>query len=834
MQALQVALLPLALCIVSNLSYAHDPDATSPSPPELQLAKPNGPSPQSTEVAESYAHIPLAFEENHGQAPADTRYLARGSGYQVHIASNALAVAVTTLHGKAPKTPAAIARMRLVGASAKAEAEGEGLLPSKSNYFIGPDPRTALTDVSNYSRVRFKDVYPGIDVVYYGAGGNLEYDLAARAGADLSRVRLSVSGTDRLSVDENGDVRVPLGSAEAILHRPTVYQDQDGARQSVAARYVLLPHNQVAIRLGAYDRSRSITIDPVLSYSTFLGGSNTDYANGIAVDSAGSAYVVGSAGSTNFPLLSNYQGLKKGSSTVNLAFITKFNTTGTGLVYSTFLGDSGTSAINQGFAIAVDGSGNAYVTGKTQGTAFPTTAGAYQTTSPGGANNSFVAKLGPAGNTLVYGTYLTGVLTASIAIDGSGNAYVTGQAGSAFTTTSGAFQTAFHAPNNSAFVVKLNATATTALYATYIGGSGNSAGYGIAVDTSGNAYVGGSTGATDFPVLNAFQSAAPGPGAGFVTKLNAAGSGLAYSTYLGGSSGDAVYAIAVDASGSAYVTGKTTSTNFPVTASAFQKTKGGASYNGLPNGFVTKLSSSGNTLIYSSFLGGNGSASNQSSYGDWGYAIAVDNGGAAYISGQVGSVSGFPLVGDLNPGLPEVAQGFFMAKVSAIGDALLYSTHIGWGIVGTPFGIAVDSGNNAYGVTTANHNANYSSSFLISSGAYQSAAPSGDLYDGIVTKLNTGPSFTATLSASSTSLISGQSVTVTATVAGGSGTPTGTVVIYDGQSQLAQLPLSNGTSSSSFTLPVGIHNLAAVYRNNGSEGVSPHTYVAVNPPTSCN
>jgi hypothetical protein len=496
------------------------------------------------------------------------------------------------------------------------------------------------------------------------------------------------------TIDAERNLVLHTSGGDVVEHAPVVYQEVNGQRQTVAGRFVLGGNHQVGFQVGRYDHSKPLVIDPVLSYSTFLGGkandrgsaiavdssgnayitgytnssnfptkgpfqpssgggadvfvtklnatgtalvystyvggSNNDIGNAIAVDSAGNAYVTGSTASANFPTMSPLQAHLKGSED---AFLLKLNPAGTALAYSTFLGGSG---LDVAYGIAVDGSGDAYVTGTTGSTDFPTTPGAYQTTNPGPTFvEAFVAHVNATGSSLVYATYLGGDFGAhgtSIAVDGSGNAYVTGNTSSTNFATAGAYQTVY----GDAFVAKLNAAGTALVYATYLGGSGDDRGLGIAVDGAGNAYVTGVTASTNFPTLNAYQPVYGGNGDAFVTEFNASGSALLYSTYLGGNGSDDSPgnggAIAVDASGNIYVTGSTSSTNFP-TLNAFQPTYGGGG-----DAFVAKInpSQSGTaSLVYSSYLGGSGGG------GDEGYGIAVDGSGNAYLTGETTSTD-FP------------------------------------------------------------------------------------------------------------------------------------------------------------------------------------------------
>jgi hypothetical protein len=647
-----------------------------------------------------------------------------------------------------------------------------------------------------------------------------------------------------------------------------------------------------------------------LLYSTYLGGGYGDYGTGIAVDSAGNAYVTGMADSRNFPVTTGaYQTVNNAASydvfnstevvTVANAFVTKLNPTGTALIYSTYLGGSGIRFPNAqapapGYTeapyaytgdyasgIAVDGSGNAYVTGLANSTDFPVTAGAFQTMnnsqgwvspSVGIAGNAFVSKLNPSGTALVYSTYLGGRGTViedsgyeagdsgtSIAVDGSGNAYVTGLANSTdFPVTAGAFQTANAKNGGKDFVTKINSTGTALLYSTYLGGSfGGVSGSGIALDVSGNAYVTGATYSNDFPVTTgAFQTVthAPSPSPGgsyisnaFVTKLNATGAALVYSTYLGGTGttinhieGDFGTGIAVDGSGDAYVIGYTASTNFPVTAGAFQTVNNAAAIHST-NAFLTKLNSAGSALLYSTYLGGSG----QGSAGDAGTGIAVDILGNAYVTGQSSSTN-FPVtVGAFQTTNESSIIGqspitAFVAKLN-LGTSTISPT-----VTVTPSSSSITTAQSLTvtvavsgeaddptptGAVTLISGSYTSAAVILSSGSVTISIPAGSLATGADTLTATytpdssssstyntaaGTSSavtvavpigtataTVTVTPSATTITNQESESVTIAVAGGSGvaTPTGTVTLSSG-SYSAQQTLASGAAS--FTIAAGI------------------------------
>jgi hypothetical protein len=505
----------------------------------------------------------------------------------------------------------------------------------------------------------------------------------------------------------------------------------------VPARFVLLGADRVSFRLGRWDRTRPLVIDPALVYSTLVGGSAIDDSRSIAVDGSGNAYITGRSASLNFPTTAGvFQPARSGPGD---AFVTKLNATGSAVAYSTYLGGTGDES---GDGIAVDGSGNAYLTGVTDSTNFPTTAGAPQITL-GGSADAFVAKLDATGATLAFSTYLGGAQTdlpKDIAIDASGNAYVTGITSRDFPTTPGAFQPAPHpVPSGSAsfqldaFVTKVSSTGTALLYSTYLGGSYEDAGRAIAVDSAGNAYVTGSTrdpagtsAADDFPTTaGAFQTSGGATNYdAFVTKLNPTGSALVYSTYLGGTTAptanDDGEGIAVDAAGNAYVVGSTGSGNFPTTPGVVKTSLTGATH----DGFVTKLNPTGSALAYSTYLGGVDF--------DAATGVALDTAGNAYVTGQTQS-SDFPT----NGGAPQPAYAgggdAFATKLNATATAFAYSTYLGGDAVDAGSRIAVDSSGNAY--VTGNSGATTTTKFPTTAGAFQ--ATNVGSADAFVTKIAT-------------------------------------------------------------------------------------------------
>jgi hypothetical protein len=681
----------------------------------------------SASVQDAYAKLPLSFEQNLGQTDPKVDFLARGSGYTLFLTQGE---AVLTLRAperssdptsrrdiaKALSDPnaSAVLRMALAGGNPAAQATAESQLSGTVNYFIGNDPAHWQVGLSTYARVRYPDVYPGVDLVYYGDGGRLEYDFIVQPGADPAAIVLRFEGAESLDIDARGDLVLRLGDREIRQAKPILYQQIGGERRQVSGAYLRRDRGTVGLEIAEYDRMAPLVVDPTLIYSTYLGGSSGEVGFGIAVDSAFSAYATGVATSTNFPTT---PGVFQPALVDHDVYVTKFNVTGSALVYSTYLGGS---SADVGLGIAVDSAGSAYVTGQTGSTDFPTTGGAFQTTLVG-HSDAFVTKFNATGSALVYSTYLGGSGAGQgddgrgIAVDSAGGAYVTGFTNSNdFPTTPGAFQTT-NAGGQDAFVTKLNATGSAPLmYSTYLGGSADESGSGIAVDSAATVYVTGETTSTNFPTTaGAFQTTNAGGSDAFVTKLNATGSApLLYSTYLGGSSSELGSGIAVDSAGSAYVAGLTGSANFSTTAGAFQTANAG---NG--DAFVTKLNATGSApLLYSTYLGGSDL--------DVGYGIAVDSSGSAYVTGRTSSTN-FPTTADAFQTANAGNEDAFVTKLNATGSApLLYSTYLGGSGTDDAFGIAVDSAGSAYVTGVAG-----STNFPTTPGAFQTAnAGSNDAF----------------------------------------------------------------------------------------------------------
>jgi len=657
------------------------------------------PDARRLELAESYGRSPLRFEANQGQTDGRVKFLSRGNGYALFLTP---AEAVLTLRTPAGSGRDAVLRMKLLGSNPSPIITGEEELPGKSNYFIGHDPKRWRTRVSNYGRARFAGVYPGVDLVFYGNRRQLEYDFVVAPGADPSSITLGFAGADSLQIGPQGELTLQVRGGEVTWRKPVVYQEVAGVRRMVPGRYVRKGRTAVGFEVAPYDRRQPLILDPVLAYSTYLGGSDTDEGHGIAVDSSGNAYVTGVTYSTDFPAFpaSAFQTVLSGNRD---AFVTKLDAGGS-LGYSTYLGGSdvaGLPALTEGAGIAVDLSGDAYLTGRTDATDFPTTPGAFQATNPSSTlpNRAFVTKLNAAGDGLIYSTYLGGTnseVGSGIAVDSAGYAYVVGATFSSDFPTFNAFQAARASTASEVFVTKLNADGSALLYSTYLGGDGHDSGSAIAVDDFGNAYVTGTAGSPvviPFPTTaNAYRTTG---GAGpFLAKFDTHASGaasLAYSSLIVDS---LTLGIAADGSGNVYLVGRALS-NLPTTVGAFQP-----KWNGGFDAFVAKFNLNvpgPASLVYSTFLGGTSD--------EEGRGIALDSSGNVYVTGYTNSRN-FPTVNAIQPAL---GGGFFknvfVAKLNAGGTALVYSTYLGGSAVYGEEGraIALDSCGNAYvtGITNS-------------------------------------------------------------------------------------------------------------------------------------
>jgi hypothetical protein len=508
--------------------------------------------------------LSIFFEENRGQTHPDARFLARGAGYSLAFTPRGNHVALSHSGKQLSFTTT------LTGANSKPTIKGEEKQGGKTHYFRGD---RSITDIPTYGRIRYDGIYPGIDLVYYGNQRELEYDFVVSPGGDSNTIALRFDGIQGLTLNPQGDLLVQVDGTSVVQKKPVVFQDYGGARKPIDGQYRLISANTVGFDVGQYDHSQALVIDPILSYSTFLGGNGLDDARSIAVDSTGSVYITGSTTSTNFPAVGAIQlnpGNEDPTAYTSDAFVMKLNASGTALLYSTYLGGADDDVSNK---IAVDAAGNAIIAGWTASVSFPTTAGAIRrvcaVATGGSCLDAFVAQLDHAGSGLIYSTYLGGFgddQARGLAVDSAGNAYITGTTASTnFPATAGALSTD---TTSGGFVTKLSA-AGTIVYSTYLGaGSGATEPVDIAVDSAGNAYITGTTATT------AASTSATGTDV-FITKLNPAGTGSFFTQFLRGVKDDAGAAVAVDTSGNVYVTGKTFSVNFPTTSGVVQPASGG-------------------------------------------------------------------------------------------------------------------------------------------------------------------------------------------------------------------------------------------------------------------
>jgi uncharacterized protein (TIGR03437 family) len=678
---------------------------------------------------------PLRFEENQGQIPGGTGFVARGPHYLLEIQAGENSLTWANTSSKRTGN----VRTRLVGANRNARLEGREPLESHTSYFLGASQMAWHAAVPNFGRVQASVVYPGVDLVFYGASGKLEYDFVVKPGANPRQIQLDLEGIPNVSIAPDGDLVLESAAGEVRWKKPLIYQTVGESRKVIPGGFKRIAKRRIGFQIGQYDVSRALIIDPVMNYASYYGGAGNDFSRAIGADSAGNVYI---AGATSTPALKTTPGVLQpayGGETTDVytgdAFIAKFTPAGA-LVYVTYLGGS---ADDLATGIAVDAAGNVYVTGYTNSLNFPTTTGAFQSSFGGFGGNScnplgdaFVAKVNPSGTQLIYSTYLGGSLDDAgfaIAIDAVGNAYVAGTTRSTnFPVTPGVVQTKFaggggepgasscgnlpQIDTGDAFVAKLNPSGSQLLFSTFLGGNQDDAALGIAIDSSSNVYVAGATLSHNFPTTpGVFQNTYHGVdfqneflhfGDGFITKLNSTATALLYSTYLGGSGDDVIYSITVDGQGDAYVAGSTSSPDFPVTAKAVQPAYAG--YYNLPflveqlvgDGFVTEVNPTGTALSYSTYLGG---ADN-----DVAYAVAVDSTGLMYVAGSTDSQN-FPVTGnafqfnfrgDGGQGAYWPVGDGFLTIINPNSTTLVYSTYFGGTMDDMFMGLTFDPSGNLW------------------------------------------------------------------------------------------------------------------------------------------
>jgi hypothetical protein len=648
----------------------------------------------SSAMAQALADRPVAFVENRGQIDPRVRYYAQGDRFAFYLTQREIVLALMRRppahpHVTSPSPARATddfavsaaghaldghaVALRFIGAKTDAAIDGERA-SGTINVLAGDDPSRWHTGLSRFSEMTYRGLWPGIDLHVREQAGTLKYEFHVAPGADPSAIGLAYDGASGLTIDPSGALRIGTTLGPLRDAAPISYQLVGGTRVAVSSRYVVSDvggERRVGFAVDAHRPDRPLVIDPGIDYSTFIGGASHEMPGGVAVDAAGNVYVAGFTQSPNFPTTAGAFRRTGAVSNFSDVFVTKLNPAGTALIYSTFVGGSD---FDFGRRIAIDAAGNAYVTGQTKSSNFPTTSGAFDRSfnilscPRCGIDqyDSFVFKLNAAGSALVYSTFLGGTDIDSargIAVDGSGNAYVTGETTSSdFPTTAGAYRRVY-AGSYDAFVTKLNASGSALVYSTFLGGANVDNAERIAVDGSGRAHVAGFTSSTDFPTTaGAFDTTPNGGFDIFVTRLNAAGSALAYSTLLGGSGSDSAGGLVLDATGSAYVSGGTGSVDFPTTPGAFDTTSDGS------DAFIAKLNPAGSALTFSTVLGGSG--------GDGASGVTVDPGGNVWVTGGTNSPD-FPVTAiTAQPTFRGVSDAF-VSQVRLDGSALLYSTFLG-------------------------------------------------------------------------------------------------------------------------------------------------------------
>lgn len=819
----------IAVAIALALSIAPTAAALPPDP-DVRAAV-NG--------LERYRSLPLVFERRGGTGAGSTRFVARGLHHTMSIANDQILLAFDRSNPGIRPADEPVT-LRFVGGNMNAVIRGAEPDVARIHRMRGSDESSREVDIPVYRSVVLSDIYPGIDIAFHGQGHEIEFDVIVSPGAEPSTFALHADGADQVRVDQTGNLVLGTAEGTLTLRRPVAWQDFDGEPREVTSDFALDGTHDVHLRIGSYDRTRTLVIDPIVSYATFLGGNSFEQGTAIAVDAAGNAYVTGYTQSTDFPMVNALDRSlgKRGDIDV---FVSKINAAGTALVWSTYIG--GATGSDRAVGIAVDASGSVYLTGQTSGSDFPTTATAWQkATSTGGG---FVTKLSAAGNAIGYSTYVANANPAAIAVDADGNAYVSGSAVAGFLTTPGALRPVSGNPaGTSGFVLKLNPTGSAATFATFIGGTGGDDATSIAVDARANVYVGGWTASTDFPVAGGYPSAHHGGKDAFIAKLDGTGARLVYSTLLGGALDDTVNAIALDAEGNAYVAGETYSWDFPVKG-GFQSQKAGRRLinSSVGNAFVAKLAPTGGSLVYSSFLGGEVCLSlcqlifgPQPQYrADAAYGIAVDASGHAHVTGIARSYT-FPLVdSSSSPKQADNEDSAFVAKVSVSGSALLWSTFIRTGYSesdnhwtrfppGAAIGVAVDPTGAAY----VTGDADGASNFQPTAGAFQSTSSIGPA--AVVVKFPGVP--VMALSTSNPETDTQSPITLTATVPGPS--VAGTVTFMSGATWIGSATLASNTAAITTKLPAGIHALSALLRAAGSPSDTPVLTQIVDVPISCN
>ncbi len=642
--------------------------------------------------------LPMAFESNHGQAGKEVDFVARGVGYTASLAAGGAWICVSHHPGNAPEPMCRRDQelaIELLGARKQPYIQPEDKLPGYSNYLFGSDPGKWITSVTQYAKVRYVDVYPGVDIVYHGNQSRMEHDFVVHPGADARRIALAFSGVEKMELSGSGDLSLHVADGEVRLDKPRAYQVIGKKEVEVAAEYILR-HGHVAFRLGQYDATRNLVIDPVLVYATFLGGASNgaagQSATSIAVDGSDNLYITGSTNAINFPVTPGVVQPTRPAPGFG-AFVSKINAAGTALIYSTYI-----QGFSGGEVLAIDVTGNVYLAGTADiGLPIPAGSTPFQSTNKG--QNIAILKLNNNGTAVLYGTYLGGSgldFFAGIAVDASGDAYVTGFTTSNDFPTKNALQGSLGSIGQSGFVTKLDPSGSGLVFSTYLGGNNRTEARAVALDMSGNAYIAGSAN-SGFPTTSgAFQPACSVEDCAFMAKLSIDGSSLLYASYLGGSdNGDMATAVAVDSSANVYLTGITRSSNFP--GGNGPLSCGDVS----PSVFVAEFNAAG-ALAFSTCLGNNFTTLLSTGFAS-APALALDSSGNVYVAAN--SDASLVLKNPIDSNTP--ASGMtrsFISEVNPVSGQLLFSSFVGGsgpspgnGLGGEQLNaVAVDSSGNIY------------------------------------------------------------------------------------------------------------------------------------------
>jgi hypothetical protein len=670
-------------------------------------------------VIQSLERMSFYFVENRGQVNKNVCYLLKSPLSSISFTPNEI---VHRFAAKQKDSQQSL-RLRFLGANNDTEVLGLEESEARVSFLHGKDSQKWISGAPTYHKLLYKELYPQIDLIVSGREGVIKHEYHVRAGGEIETITIEYKGAKDIRINGQGQIEIDTAIGTLIEEKPLCYQIVDGKRVEVKSRYRIDKGSIVKFEVADYRKDSEMVIDPALIYSSFLGSPEFDYSYGIAVDKNGNAYVTGRAGWDSFPVSPGAYDttFDADGGDPGEAFVSKFNASGTSLIYSTYLGGSGSET---GKAVIVDPNGNAYVTGYTASPDFPISPGAFDTGFNGG-DDIFIAKLNATGTDVYYSTFLGGSSSEignGITIDSSGSVYVAGETSSSdLPMISGSYDTSYNGSKD-AVVAKLNNTGSGLLFLTYLGGTNDDTGNDIALDVKGSAYIVGTTSSNNFPVTaGAYDTGYNSNSDAYVTKLNSSGTGLIYSSFLGGSQGDYGLGIEVDGNRNAYITGNTNSSNFPTVPGSFD-----TSYNADSDAFIIKMNAAGSNLYYSTFIGGSTGAYGAS---DLGRGIALDRGGNAYITGRTTSYD-YPTSPDAYDKVLSPDDDVFLTKLDSSGTYLQYSTYIG-GV--TPWGegayaVAVDTTGSAY-ITGDT----YSSSYPTTPGAYDTSH--NGFWDGFVTKL---------------------------------------------------------------------------------------------------